>query len=94
MESLVELIRECNEARCDYSAEEAARGWGAFHGGRPGYAEGDYDPPVGHTAKVVDLAARLNVPEKVLRAKCQRLIDQGRITGCACGCRGDFEVVA
>lgn len=92
-DSIVSLIRECNEARCDYSREAEERGWGAYHGGRPGYAEGDYDPPKGHWANRTDLAARLGVPDKVLLAKLERLIKKGRITGCACGCRGDFEVV-
>lgn len=33
------------------------------------------------------------VPEKVVLAKARKLIRQGVISGCACGCRGDFEVV-
>ncbi len=32
------------------------------------------------------------VPEKVLRAKGQRLIDRDLMTGCMCGCRGDMEL--
>lgn len=32
------------------------------------------------------------VPEKVLRAKGQRLIDRGLMTGCMCGCRGEMEL--
>lgn len=32
------------------------------------------------------------IPEKVLRAKGQRLIDRGLLSGCMCGCRGDMEV--
>lgn len=32
------------------------------------------------------------VPEKVLLAKAKRLIKRGLIDGCACGCRGDFEI--
>jgi hypothetical protein len=31
-------------------------------------------------------------PLKVLRAKGQRLIDRGLMTGCMCGCRGDMEL--
>jgi hypothetical protein len=31
-------------------------------------------------------------PAKVLRAKCRKLILKGKITGCACGCRGDYLV--
>jgi hypothetical protein len=91
---IVELIRDCNEARCDYTVENAARGWGAWHGGRPGYGEGDDNPPIGHPAKVIDLESRVRAPRKVLLAKLQRLIDQGRISGCTCGCRGDFEAAA
>lgn len=95
-DALVELIRECTEGRCDYTAEAAERGWGAYHGGRPGYVEDDDrdEPPRGHWANRTDLQARLGVPEEVLLAKLQRLIDQGRIVGCTCGCRGDFEVVS
>lgn len=32
------------------------------------------------------------VPEKVVIAKAKRLIGRGLIVGCACGCRGDFEI--
>lgn len=91
-DELVELILQCNEARCDFSPEAAERGWGSFHGGRPGYAEGEYDPPVGHYAHFIDLYMRVGSPPKVVRAKLKRLIEQGRITGCVCGCRGEFEV--
>jgi hypothetical protein len=31
------------------------------------------------------------VPHKVVLAKAARLIKRGLISGCACGCRGDFE---
>ncbi len=33
------------------------------------------------------------VPEKVVRAKADKLIRRGLLRGCACGCRGDFNVV-
>ena len=33
-------------------------------------------------------------PEKVVRAKAKRLIKRGLIDGCACGCRGDFEIMS
>lgn len=33
------------------------------------------------------------VPPKLVLAKARQMIDKGTITGCACGCRGDFEVV-
>lgn len=32
------------------------------------------------------------VPAKVTLAKARRLIKRGLITGCACGCRGDYEI--
>ncbi len=31
-------------------------------------------------------------PPKVVQAKLAALIKKKKITGCACGCRGDFEV--
>lgn len=31
-------------------------------------------------------------PPKVVQAKCRSLIKRGLITGCACGCRGDFWI--
>lgn len=33
------------------------------------------------------------VPEKVILAKAKRLIERGRMEGCWCGCRGDWEIV-
>jgi hypothetical protein len=33
------------------------------------------------------------VPLKVVLAKARKLIRRGLLTGCACGCRGEFEVV-
>lgn len=38
------------------------------------------------------LAAHLEVPMKVLLAKAQKMIRRGALRGCACGCRGDFEL--
>lgn len=32
------------------------------------------------------------IPPGVIRAKMSRLIDRGLITGCCCGCRGDWEL--
>jgi hypothetical protein len=37
-------------------------------------------------------AAFPDVPPKVLLAKCRALIRQGRLEGCTCGCRGDFNL--
>ncbi len=31
-------------------------------------------------------------PVKVVRAKLARMIKRGLLNGCACGCRGEFEV--
>lgn len=33
-----------------------------------------------------------DIPNKVMRAKGQRLIDRGLLDGCMCGCRGDMEI--
>ena len=34
----------------------------------------------------------LDMPERLVRAKARKLIRRGLLEGCACGCRGDFEV--
>jgi hypothetical protein len=42
-----------------------------------------------------DLEAALpGIPPKVLRAKARALIRRGLLTGCTCGCRGDYELTA
>lgn len=33
-----------------------------------------------------------DIPEKVLRAKMRSLLKRGLVTGCACGCRGDYNI--
>ena len=33
-----------------------------------------------------------DAPPKVLLAKCRTLVRQRRLTGCACGCRGDYSL--
>lgn len=90
---VIELVRECNEARCDYTAEAEERGWGAYHGGRPGY-KSPYDPDElrPHRANITDLEDRLKIPRNLLLAKLKKLIKQGKLDGCACGCRGDLSV--
>jgi hypothetical protein len=40
------------------------------------------------------LAEFPEAPYKVLLAKARKVIKRGLVTGCACGCRGDFEVTA
>jgi len=32
------------------------------------------------------------VPQKVLRAKLSSMVKRGIISGCVCGCRGDFNI--
>lgn len=41
-----------------------------------------------------ELSERLgfDVPWKVVLAKARTLIKQGRMDGCPCGCRGDFDL--
>lgn len=33
-----------------------------------------------------------NLPEKLAKAKMGQLIKRGLVSGCLCGCRGDFEL--
>jgi hypothetical protein len=33
-----------------------------------------------------------NTPEKVALKKMEGLIERGLVSGCSCGCRGDFEI--
>lgn len=85
-EAMIEAVRACNEARCDYPMDAG------YHGGRPGYG---YDPDntKGHWANRVDLAGLFpEAPEKVVLAKLRSLIKRKLMTGCPCGCRGDFEL--
>lgn len=37
---------------------------------------------------------QVKVPQRLVLAKARRLLKQGLIDGCACGCRGDFELRA
>lgn len=47
----------------------------------------------GRWAFLSELQAALpDVPPKVVQAKARRLVDRGVLSGCACGCRGDFEI--
>ena len=32
-------------------------------------------------------------PQKVVMAKLRQMVSKGRLDGCACGCRGDFQRV-
>ena len=43
-------------------------------------------------ANRMDVAAILGVPDKLVIAKARKLIRQGRMDGCHCGCRGDFDL--
>lgn len=97
-EAVIELVRACVEARCN--GDET---WG-WHGGRPGYQRpkeheavlgSPPETPTSHWANRWDIAKALgNLPEKVVLAKLRGLVKRGMITGCACGCRGDFELPA
>lgn len=40
---------------------------------------------------VGDIEDALGLPAKIVRAKAAALIRRKIITGCVCGCRGDFE---
>jgi hypothetical protein len=31
-------------------------------------------------------------PPKVVKAKLAQMVNKGRLIGCGCGCRGDFEI--
>ena len=44
-----------------------------------------YLPSVAH-------AMPAGTPEKVQLAKMRQLMKRGLVTGCGCGCRGDFEI--
>lgn len=46
----------------------------------------------GMWAYVHQLAEALDVPHKLVLSKARRLINRGVLDGCACGCRGDFEI--
>lgn len=47
----------------------------------------------GSWANVGEVEAHFpDFPPKVVVAKLARLIKRGLLTGCTCGCRGDFEV--
>lgn len=39
-----------------------------------------------------DLEDRLGFPNALIRAKARALIRRKMITGCPCGCRGDYEI--
>lgn len=39
-----------------------------------------------------DVAEKLGFPEKVVLAKARAVIKKGRMEGCTCGCRGDFDL--
>lgn len=34
----------------------------------------------------------VEIPWKVSLAKARKLIKQGQLSGCGCGCRGDYEI--
>jgi hypothetical protein len=46
----------------------------------------------GHSMPTVRDAMPANTPKKLQLAKMRSLIDRGLVSGCHCGCRGDFEI--
>ena len=53
----------------------------------------EYRNRQGEWILVWEIAEALGVPVDVARAKLRRLIDRGMVQGCACGCRGDIELL-
>ena len=37
-------------------------------------------------------AMPIATPEEIIITKMSRLIDRGLVSGCSCGCRGDYEI--
>lgn len=49
--------------------------------------------PFPHWTQMWDLEEMYpDIPSKVINAKAGQLIKRGLLDGCACGCRGDFEI--
>ena len=46
----------------------------------------------GYGMPTVQDAVRPGTPYKLQRAKMRQLLNRGLIHGCACGCRGDWEI--
>lgn len=46
----------------------------------------------GYSMPTVRCAMPLGTPEKLQLAKMKQLIKRGWVSGCVCGCRGDFEI--
>jgi hypothetical protein len=45
-------------------------------------------------AQIWDVFERFpQYPQKLVRAKLDKMVRAGKLTGCTCGCRGDFEIV-
>ncbi len=44
------------------------------------------------TPKSVIHAMPKGLPQKIVLAKMKQLIRRGVVSGCGCGCRGDFEI--
>jgi hypothetical protein len=75
------VVAACNDGTCTLTNDRHTMLGGAFVRG-------------GHWCLVSDLATALpTFPEKVILAKAKRVIAHGLLSeGCACGCRGDFEI--
>lgn len=75
--------------------------WCSMHPEPPNILHGDNKPsyyPLDHFPHWVfmwNLEALMPIfPSEVILAKARALIRRGLITGCDCGCRGDFELTA
>lgn len=47
---------------------------------------------IAQTGSHADYALGECFPWRLVRAKARKLIDNGLLDGCPCGCRGDFEI--
>lgn len=57
------------------------------------FNEGRASPNGRRWCLTYDLEERLpDIPPKVILAKCRGLIKRGLLSGCPCGCRGDFYI--
>ena len=52
----------------------------------------DSDTHAKHFLSSIVTAFPAGTPPEVIRAKMRSLIKRGLVDGCACGCRGDYEI--
>lgn len=86
----LEIVREFNEGRApdEHFPERVA-----WPGTSIEFVIPAWTLTGGRWATVWDMEERLGAPTKIVLAKARSLIRRGLMDGCACGCRGDFEVV-